>query len=128
MRTNYNPLNYWPPNRVPYEALNHGKLDSLRANGGFDDLVEHVVAHHAARGRSVTRDQIKENLLSHTRQMGIPDAQGAGFWGDVWSGIKNAVGNVAGNAWAKFQADPLGTINKVVETVQPFLKPAEAAA
>lgn len=139
MRSGYNPLNYYPPNRVPYEALNHGSLSSLRPNGGFEDLANHMVDYHNSKGRNVSKEQVKEHLLAHTRKMGLSDAQGAGFWSDLWTGIKNTAGNVArnvasnvgqavSNEWQKFKENPVDTINKIVETVQPFLKAGETAA
>ncbi len=37
-------------------------------------------------------------------------AEGAGFWGNLWSGIKSSVGNVASYLFDKFKSYPMGSL------------------
>lgn len=117
---NINPLNIYKPNQIPFESLqfSHGEQ---QVETDFDEFVRHVNKHRNKSGLSQKPESdIKEQLLKHTRNMGIDDAEGAGFWGDVWNGIKN-VGKVAlkgvDSAVQKVASDPMGTIG----TLAPLL-------
>lgn len=96
-------------------------LSKKTSGGGLDEMVDHIVKHRAKHGRPVfSHAHVKEHMLRHTDGMGLSRAAGAGFWDDLWSGIKNTasdvwsgIKNVGSNLVSNIAADPLGAIAKV---------------
>jgi len=113
-----NPLNHYPPGRIPFEVLDSS------VNHPFEDLVDHVVEHHRKRGRQVSRESVKRGLHVSADKMGLSRSEGEGLFGDVWRHIKQAGSNLVGNAFKKFSDDPLGTLEAIGSVIAPLLTKA----
>lgn len=111
-------LDRYPASHIPLDKANLNEL--LHAN--FEDLVKHVRMHHQRHGRSKSREEIVAHFDRLARERGMGEAEGRGFFGDVWDGIKNAVSATASSAWDKFKADPIGTIQAIADTISPLIK------
>jgi len=48
-------------------------------------------------------------------------AEGAGFWGNLWSGIKSSVGNVASYLFDKFKSYPMGSLEYLGKALGPAI-------
>lgn len=117
--TSGNPLNLYKPNQLPFEAMISRPVSTMPSNGSgnFADLVNHIHTHRMNHKKpQMSHNQIKESLLQHTRKQGMSDAEGAGFWGDVWSGIKSVgskLGNAAVSGVSHLLSHPNETINSI---------------
>ena len=111
-------LDRYPPSHIPLDRVN---LDDL-IHRHFEDLVDHVQRHHQKHGRNRSREDIVAHFDRLSKERGLSTAEGRGFWGDLWNGIKSGVAATASNAWEKFKADPMGTIQSVAETLAPLIK------
>lgn len=117
-------LDRYPPSHIPLDKANLNEI----LHSDFEDLVKQVRKHHQKHGRSVSREEIVDRFDKLSQKHGMGVAEGRGFWGSVWSGLKNTLSNTASHLWQKFQDDPLGSINSVVSTLAPLIKTGEAVA
>ena len=93
-----NPLNWYPPDRIPFESL-VGVNPLKMENPNYEDLVHHIKEYRRIHHKTpLTRDKIHEHFMNEAKKRGIRDtAEGKGFWGDVWDGIKK-VGSTLGSS------------------------------
>jgi hypothetical protein len=114
-----NPLNYYSPDRIPFEAMQRKNITEL-TNPDFNDLIKHIQKQRSAQNKNNISDStIREKLLQHTRKKGMEDSEGAGFWGDVWGGIKK-LGSSAVEGVGKLLSNP-DTIMSAVGALAPLV-------
>lgn len=110
-----NPLNYYKPNQIPFEALTTTKVTryGVQPVVSFDKLVGKIVKHRERHNLSkLSPEEIKEKLLAHTRKHGLDDAAGRGFWSDVASSLKGLGTSVLHGVQSAVE-NPMGTLSSV---------------
>jgi protein-disulfide isomerase-like protein with CxxC motif len=112
-------LDIYPPDRVPAEAF------ADKYDPAFEDFVKHVQHHHWKKGHKISRKEVVDRVHKVADEMGISHAQGRGFFGNLWNGVKQSLANVGSDLWDKFKADPMGSLAYVGKVLAPV---AAAAA
>jgi hypothetical protein len=116
-----NPLNYYPPGRIPAEAY------MMTPDPKLEDLIDHIQLSQEKRGRKQSRQQILDHIDRKSAEMGITPAEGRGFFSDVWHGVKKIAKNVGSNVWDKVKDDPIGSLNAFGQFIAPIVESAGPA-
>lgn len=122
------PLNLYKPNQIPFESVGRdNKPTQVNSQAQFDDLVKHIKRARKSSGASdISESMIRNKLHKSARDIGLSEAEGEGFFGDIWNGIKKAGSKVA-EGLGRVASNP-DQLLKTISDVAPMFSGASSGA
>lgn len=111
---NVSPLLFYPPSRVPFESADNinQNVDAINNNRTYlNELVNDIISHRKKYNkREIPRMEIEKHLMK---------SAGAGFFDDLYSGLKSVVSSV-GNSALKGVDNIISNPTSALEAIAPL--------